>query len=428
MTKLTIFKQAIKEKLAKTKDTEDEEYLNLRAQIDRTEKYVSKACRITRSFCQKCESTSKLQNEMGEFFAESGLQETAEFSECMIKIGEAIKSLSTIQHAMLINIVEKYIQPSMQYNKEFDAGSKLHTKYNNKRLEYNAQNNVVDSMNQKKEASKDPNYPQKIQEAEDKLKKLEEEREELFAETYESSVEELVKRDTKHLSDMCDLLFSFHHFFAEGYTLTHDLQPYLEKLKEKSKDRAANMKKNGVPTPKSPLQPSAPTASKPTLDQPKKVEPVKQETKKVETKVEPKSSGGGDKPVAEAKALYDYEAQEDTEISFSAGDTIQVFSMEGDWWLGCTTTNKKKGHFPNNFVQIGSGKTASKPAAKPSGGARVTKALYAFDGNEAEGEMSFTEGDALVIEEELDGGWWKGINMRTGKKGLFPSNYTEDGQ
>lgn len=422
MTKLTIFKQAIKEKLAKTKDTEDEEYLNLRAQIDRTEKYVSKACRITRSFCQKCESTSKLQNEMGEFFAESGLQETAEFSECMIKIGEAIKSLSTIQHAMLINIVEKYIQPSMQYNKEFDAGSKLHTKYNNKRLEYNAQNNVVDTMNQKKEASKDPNYPQKIQEAEDKLKKLEEEREELFTETYESSVEELVKRDTKHLSDMCDLLFSFHHFFAEGYTLTHDLQPYLEKLKEKSKDRATNMKKNGVPTPKSPPQPSAPSASKPTIvqEQPKKAEPVVQQ-KKVETA----KSGGEPKPVAEAKALYDYEAQEDTEISFSAGETIQVYSMDGDWWLGCTS-NKKQGHFPNNFVQIGSGKAASKPPAKS--GSRATKALYAYEGSEADGEMSFTEGDMLVVEEEMEGGWWRGINMRTGKKGLFPSNYTEDGQ
>jgi hypothetical protein len=422
MTKLTIFKQLIKEKLAKTKDSDDDEYLQLRAQIDRTDKYVTKACRITRSFCQKCEATSKLQSEMGEFFAESGLQETAEFSECMIKIGEAIKSLSTIQHSMLINIVEKYIQPTMKYEKEFEAGAKLHNKYNNKRLEYNAQQNVMDSMNLKKESSKDPNYPAKIQEAEDKLKKLEEEREELFAETYESTVDEIVTRDTKHLSDMCDLLFSFHHFFAEGYTLTHDLSPYLEKLKEKSKDRSAQLKKGGVPTPKSPSAPvSPPSTTKPTLSD------TKQETKPViKQKTEIKNEQSNS--VAEAKALYDYDAVEDTEITFKAGDTIQIFSMEGDWWLGCTSKNtNKKGYFPNNFVQLAN--KGGGGVQKPSGQAkdRVTEAIYAFEGNEKENELSFVEGDMLVIVEEMDGGWYLGLNPRTGKKGLFPSNYTKAG-
>ena len=52
------------------------------------------------------------------------------------------------------------------------------------------------------------------------------------------------------------------------------------------------------------------------------------------------------------KALYDYTAGEDSELSFKEGDVIQVVDREGDgnegWWTGLL--RGKTGTFPTNFT------------------------------------------------------------------------------
>lgn len=51
-------------------------------------------------------------------------------------------------------------------------------------------------------------------------------------------------------------------------------------------------------------------------------------------------------------ALYDYAAQADGDLSFSAGDRIEVVERTGsteDWWTG--TLNGQKGVFPGNYVR-----------------------------------------------------------------------------
>jgi amphiphysin len=50
-------------------------------------------------------------------------------------------------------------------------------------------------------------------------------------------------------------------------------------------------------------------------------------------------------------ALYDYEAQADGDLSFSAGDRIQVTERKGpnEWWTG--TCNGVQGVFPGNYVE-----------------------------------------------------------------------------
>jgi len=51
-------------------------------------------------------------------------------------------------------------------------------------------------------------------------------------------------------------------------------------------------------------------------------------------------------------------------------------------------------------------------------------ALYSYDATET-GELTFAEGDAIVLLEENDSGWWRG-RLTNGAEGLFPSNFVEE--
>ncbi|KAI1380900.1 BAR-domain-containing protein [Hypoxylon crocopeplum] len=62
----------------------------------------------------------------------------------------------------------------------------------------------------------------------------------------------------------------------------------------------------------------------------------------------------GAPPVETATALYDYSAQAESDISFRAGDTIEIVSKtqnENEWWIG--KCHGKQGQFPGNYVKLG---------------------------------------------------------------------------
>ena len=51
------------------------------------------------------------------------------------------------------------------------------------------------------------------------------------------------------------------------------------------------------------------------------------------------------------RALYDYEADDRTSLSFHEGDVIQVITqLESGWWDG--VSNGVRGWFPSNYCQI----------------------------------------------------------------------------
>ena len=64
----------------------------------------------------------------------------------------------------------------------------------------------------------------------------------------------------------------------------------------------------------------------------------------------------------------------------------------------------------------------------PDGGGEIKtsvyKAIYDYDGNE-EDELSFRDGDKFINCELIDVGWMIGVHEKTGKHGMFPSNYAE---
>jgi len=63
--------------------------------------------------------------------------------------------------------------------------------------------------------------------------------------------------------------------------------------------------------------------------------------------------GGGTSGTVEINsdftALYDYEAEDDTELTIKEGEILHVISETDGWYFG-TNAQGSKGNFPSNFV------------------------------------------------------------------------------
>ncbi|CDK24086.1 unnamed protein product [Kuraishia capsulata CBS 1993] len=142
-------------------------------------------------------------------------------------------------------------------------------------------------------------------------------------------------------------------------------------------------------------------------------------------KAEPKST-------LRAVAEYEYEKDEDNEISFSEGETItEIEKVDEDWWKG-TNAKGESGLFPATYVKIEEEKPAvqerSLPPAPPAREPVVEEkpatpsavAEYDYDATE-DNELTFKEGDLITEVEFVDDDWWLGT--LNGERKLFPSNY-----
>jgi len=63
------------------------------------------------------------------------------------------------------------------------------------------------------------------------------------------------------------------------------------------------------------------------------------------------------------------------------------------------------------------------PKVQQQQGGPKAKALYAYQG-QTQDELTFKEGDIMVIHKKDPGGWWEG--ELNGKRGWVPANYLEE--
>jgi len=103
-----------------------------------------------------------------------------------------------------------------------------------------------------------------------------------------------------------------------------------------------------------------------SLNEEKQKETQKQEQKQPETPslyystLQNSVSSGG----RQAKALYDFEAAEDNELTFKTGDLITLIeTSDANWWEG--ELNGKTGLFPSNFVEAIANTTNGASASEP---------------------------------------------------------------
>eukprot|EP01090_Pellita_catalonica_P001367 TRINITY_DN11078_c0_g1_i1.p1 TRINITY_DN11078_c0_g1~~TRINITY_DN11078_c0_g1_i1.p1 ORF type:complete len:342 (+),score=54.11 TRINITY_DN11078_c0_g1_i1:108-1133(+) len=52
------------------------------------------------------------------------------------------------------------------------------------------------------------------------------------------------------------------------------------------------------------------------------------------------------------EALYDFEGSQEGDLSFHAGDVIEVTKNSGNWWNGNVAGNDASGTFPSNYVRV----------------------------------------------------------------------------
>ena len=71
-------------------------------------------------------------------------------------------------------------------------------------------------------------------------------------------------------------------------------------------------------------------------------------------------------------------------------------------------------------MQTASSTAPAATAAIQNGQEKKAKALYDFEAAE-DNEVTFKAGDVLIITDDSDQHWWKGIN--NGVEGLFPANF-----
>jgi len=421
------------------------------------ENYLDKSIKNTRSFCQKFESTTKIQEDMGTFLKESGLEAGDEMGELMLKLGDAMNSLSTIHHAMAVNIVERYIQPSMKFQASMKTAQNAHKKYAKKRLETDGQVAFCKALSMKDPAKLDQ---EKLRLERERLKQIESERDEAFDESAEEHVELFVRKRTVHMNELCELMSSFHHFYAEGYTLTHNLLEYLDRAKQAGKTSAESLKKTpidrvrtfdpdgqvpssssgggasiGSPVSSSSSSSAASVGGGKALSASEVKALMMGGASTASSSGSGGSTGGGGgsapKSIMKTEAIYDF-AGDSTELSFSSGDVIHVTDKDdpAGWWKGYLDKDKSKrvATFPSNYTIAGSeggqASSTSSAASSSSSSSNIAHTLYEYEATD-EGELSFGAGEEILVLERIEGGWWRGKRQATGDIGLFPSNFTD---
>lgn len=142
-------------------------------------------------------------------------------------------------------------------------------------------------------------------------------------------------------------------------------------------------------------------------------------------------------------ALFDYEGEENDELTFSQGDVIALLELMGQEW-GRGQIHGRVGIFPLNFTEVvepPQQEDTTKPTSADTAVSEKTEtkisqdpepevkewavALFDFPGQTAE-DLSFHKGALIEVTAHVDAEWRRG--RLEGREGLYPAAFTQTHQ
>lgn len=113
-----------------------------------------------------------------------------------------------------------------------------------------------------------------------------------------------------------------------------------------------------------------------------------------------------------AVGSYNFAGGDDTDLSFNAGEEIEVLEMEGEWWRG--RIGDREGVFPANYVEL-KGKTVD----------AMVQCVCKFDYTPEEGEENYLTvrvGDVIQAAPSDEDWWWGTCGENSG---FFPFSFCQ---
>jgi len=136
-----------------------------------------------------------------------------------------------------------------------------------------------------------------------------------------------------------------------------------------------------------------------------------------------------------AKAKYDYQSSTPGDLSFKAGDVVEVVSSDvvSGWWTGrLAGTDAPPMQFPGEYVDLERPPIAPRPlppppaprtTAPPAPLEQMARVLWDYAPSVSD-ELAVQAGVVVSITQSPDPEWWMAVTPE-GQRGLLPKNYCD---
>ncbi|XP_022329960.1 endophilin-A3-like isoform X2 [Crassostrea virginica] len=332
--------QYMSEKIGGAKGTElDDEFVEMERKIDVMGKLIDDLIAKTQEFLQpnpasrtkmmvvnnfsKVRGTTKsvpypqAEGTLGEHMIRHGkdLGEDMMFGDCLQEAGEVFKQLAEHKYALEDNVKQNFLGPlSDLQNKDLKEVNHHRKKLSGRRLDFDCK---------KRKKDKGANV------TEEEIKLAEEKFEE-SKQLAENAMHNLLENEVEQIAQLQSFIEAQKDYHKSAAELLDDL---LDNIEQKRNEAVSRPRKEFVPKSSSRIS----TASNHMYD--------------TADSYNFNHSPPTTKKEACAKALYDFEPENEGELGFSEGDMIKLISqIDENWYEG--SVNGKTGFFPVNYVEV----------------------------------------------------------------------------
>lgn len=376
-----VIKQTILQKINKKKtvdDCPDQDYLVYKSQVENYEKATTRYTKILKTWARKSETASKNQHEMGEIIMEAADGETdSRTKELLSRMGDCLLTLSDVQHSMLIRSVESIIFPFQQFQTEAKELTIFHKYWLKTLAVYKAQLETYHKAQKLGGEKSELQLQELTQRATEMDDALHDARERAYK----------LKKELDADNSMILMFDMLHNYFKAGLEYTQEVMPVVEEYKKTIQERAKEIKITKITTP----------VDSPT---PRNDVPEFESTPTVNTT--------NTKPLS------------DTPKSILKGSSLPTHS----------SLSSKQSNGKSQVLNNSAPKSALRSVAPPPPPQRSSEpapigtafAAYSYSARD-DSEISFEEGESIIIFEQEDSDWGKGRTKNSSKIGDFPWNY-----